>query len=477
VSKKTAPWKTPPQAIALIIAFMASAGHAADGTPDPGFGVGGVAYVSPDDVDAREIMPNAAIALPDGKLLFAGARNKLIEGSPPFEPQIRGMLVRLDADGSADATFGNTSIAGLFELPDLVTGTRMQSIESMARLDDGSIVAVGTGMVNGPQRGFIIKLDASGALDAAFGSGGIVLQPAFYPHVVRIDSQGRAVVAGEHFDNQAFVYTSTVIRLMADGTPDASFGSAGSVSIPWADATLSGYLGDLAVGAGDALIVGGAFEVYGSGLGSDFAMARLDADGDLDTAFAGTGWRVFHDPSETSNINRVDRLALAPNGSVAFAGYHAAGENVTGLILGRLAANGDSDASFGDLLSPGYFKPAVLPIAQSVNVTAMMAQADGKLLVSAAYYAAPDKEDFLVLRSTSGGQLDTGFASNGILDFDAAPDGVYSETSAMTLQPDGRIVLGGRSMRSTTSPVVDMAAMRLSNENPPPDLIFADAFE
>jgi uncharacterized delta-60 repeat protein len=472
---KSVPWKTLPCALAFVASLVAVPGRAADGAPDPSFGVSGIAYITPDDVDAREIMPNAVIALPDGKLLFGGARNKIIPGSPVFEPQIRGMLVRLNADGSADATFANTAVPGLFELPDLVPGTRMQSLESMARLDSGSIIGVGTGMVNSPQNGFIVKFDANGALDSAFGTAGAVLRPTFYPHAVRIDSHGRAVVVGERFNSQAFVYTSTVLRLMADGTPDATFGIAGEVSIPWSDATLSGYLSDLALTVDDRVIVGGAFEAYGSGLGSDFAIAKLDASGAFDTGFAGTGWRVFHDPSETSNINRADRLALLSDGHIAFAGYHAAGENITGLILGRLATDGTTDTTFGDLATPGYFKPAILPTAQSVNVTAMVAQGDDKLLVSIAAYVAPDKENFFAIRSTAAGQLDPGFAAAGILEADVAPGGVYSEISAMTLQPDGRIVLGGRSMRSSASPVVDMAATRLLNA--PADRIFADGFD
>ena len=50
-------------------------------------------------------------------------------------------------------------------------------------------------------------------------------------------------------------------------------------------------------------------------------------------------------------------------------------------------------------------------------------------------------------------------------------------TSAMTLQPDGRIVLAGRSMRSTESPIVEFAATRLLNASGPDDRIFGDGFD
>ena len=470
-------WNTLCRAAILAAATIALPCLAADGEVDPSFGVDGITYVTPDDIDAREIMPVVAIALPDGKLLFGGTRNKIVEGSPWFEPQIRGALVRLNADGSPDAGFGNTAIPGLFELPDLVAGTRMQGIESMARLDDGSLVAVGTGMVNAPAQGFIVKLGADGMLDASYGNGGIVLIPEFYPHAVAIDGQGGAVVGGERFDAQGFIYTSTVVRLDAGGTPDAGFGDAGEAAIDWGDAQQSGYVSDLKIDAGGRIVVGGGYEVYGSGLGSDFAVARLDAGGAFDTSFAGTGWTVFHDTTESSTSNRVNKLAVSADGRIAFAGYHTAGENITGLILGRLATDGSVDGGFGDPSTPGFLAPDVLPTAQSVNATGLLLQDDGKLLVSAGYFAFPDRQTFFALRTSADGQLDADFASGGILQADLAPEGSYSESSAMSLQPDGRIVLAGRSMRSSESPIVEFAATRLLNASGPADRIFGDGFD
>ncbi|HEU4665588.1 MAG TPA: hypothetical protein VFS55_16280 [Dokdonella sp.] len=447
---------------------------AADGDPDAGFGTGGVGYVTVDDVSAREITPHASIELPDGKLLFAGARNRIVPPSPWYEPQIRGMLLRLDADGSADASFGNTTVPGLVELPDLAAGQRMQGIESIARFADGSYVAVGTAMVNGPLAGYVVKLTASGDVDENFGSGGTVLLPMHYLHVVRLDSQQRIVVGGERFDSGTFVYTSTVVRLDASGAYDSTFGSGGTQSITWADAGASGYVHDLAVVAGDAIVVGGGFESNGAGLGTDYALARLDADGRFDTAFATVGWRVFRDETETSIVNAVERLAPLGDGRIAFAGYHNTGENITGLVLGRVLADGSTDTTFGDLANPGYFKPAILPSAESANVSGFVQQADGKLVASVAYYT-PEKEDFFAVRSTADGALDTEFASAGIYDADLAADGVYSEIGTLLLQGDGKLVTAGRAQRTMDSPLVDFAATRLLVGAL--DAVFADGFD
>jgi tetratricopeptide (TPR) repeat protein len=150
-SPMTLPRFALPGATALFAAMFSTACLAADGQPDPNFGFGGAAYITPDDVEARELRPYAALALPDGKILVAGERNKFIPSSP-FDPHMRAMIARLNADGSADDTFGNVpGIPGLFVLPDLVpdTGAGMQVIEAMQRLDDGSIIVAGTAQAFG----------------------------------------------------------------------------------------------------------------------------------------------------------------------------------------------------------------------------------------------------------------------------------------------------------------------------------------
>jgi len=118
--------------------------HSSDGDLDPGFGTAGISYIRADAAIARAMRPVAAMELPDGKLLFAGEREKVLDGAPWFEPEIRGMLLRLNADGTPDASFGNSGIPGLAVMPDLVSGYRVQGIDAVARLEDGSIVATGT---------------------------------------------------------------------------------------------------------------------------------------------------------------------------------------------------------------------------------------------------------------------------------------------------------------------------------------------
>lgn len=468
-----------PGATVLFASLFSVACLAADGQPDPGFGIDGTAYVTPDDVEARELRPYAALALPDGKILVAGERNKFIPSSP-FDPHMRAMLARLNADGSADDTFGNVpGIPGLLVLPDLVpdTGAGMQVIEAMQRLDDGSIVVAGTAQAFGPLRGFLVKLDAEGAFDANFGSGGITLVPSVYVHALAVDGDGRLVIAGEKSINT--ISHSFVGRFDANGQLDANFGSDGSggVVIDWDGiAQQGGYLGGLGIGADGSILVGGNYEIYGQGMGSDFAIAKLDASGNFDTTFNGTGWQVFHRPDESPGIviDGIERLLPTDEGGAVFAGHYQLdhGEDGTSieLVLGRVSADGAMDTTFGDA-GNGFQSIAAPAGTWTSYATGFLRQADGKLVASVSYTGAASS--FLAFRTDADGALDAGFGDGGVASVDMAPGGVFSDSSALALDGEGRVIVAG--MAERTSPLYELAVLRLGEAVQ--DKIFANGFD
>jgi len=464
-------------ALVLFASLFTINGRAADGLPDPTFGLAGAAYITPDDVEARELRPYAALALPDGKVLVAGERNKFIPSSP-FDPHMRAMLARFDADGTPDASFGNIpGIPGVLVLPDLVplTGAGMQVIEAMVRLDDGSIVVAGTAQAFGPLRGFLVKLDAEGTMDTAFGTDGIQLIPNVYVHALAVDSQGHFVIAGEKSINA--VAHSHVARFDATGAPDMTFGTDGGVVIDWDNAgdSRGGYLTSLGLTEGDGILVGGGYEVYGAGMGSDFAIARLDASGAFDTTFAGTGWRVFHRPDDSGQvIDSIDRLLPTAGGGAVFVGHYQIddGQGNTSIetVLGGIGADGAMDTAFGT--GGNGFQPiAIAPGAFTRYATGFVRQPDGNLVASISYVGP--ESSFLAFRFTPNGSLDASFGEAGIASVDMAPGGVFSDPSALALDGEGRVIVAG--MAERTSPLYELAVLRLTG--PSPDKIFANGFD
>ena len=439
-----------------------SACLAADGEPDPGFGSDGIAYLSIDGVEGHELRTGAVLALPDGKLLFGGSRNKLLDGNP--DPHMRGTLARMNADGSVDASFGSDPAnPGLVVLPDLVPGTGMQYVETVQRLADGSLLVAGSAEAFGPLTAFVLKLDAQGTPVTGFGSNGQVMLSNAYFHASALDGEQRLLLAGERYVSGRA--QGIVVRLTHDGQFDTGFGSDGDGIVRFAGPGKdnSSYFASLAIDADGGVLVGGACETQGGGWGSDFSLARLDADGRRDPAFAGSGWRLFRLPDDASIVNGIDRLLTTPDGKIVIAAHHEDAKTGVNVVLGRLNADGSTDPSFGGAARPGYQLVDVVPDAWNRYPSGLVRQADGKLLVSVTY-AIPGKSDFLAFRSTSEGALDPGFGNGGIVDFDLAPNGIYSDLTALTLQ-NGQPILAGSAKRAMFSPLVDIAVVRLGGRH------------
>lgn len=458
----------------LLGAFFATPCLAADGDPDPGFGTNGVAILPLDGIEGHELRTSAVIALPDGKLLFGGSRNLLINGNP--DPHMRATLARMDANGQPDAGFGSDPAnPGLVVLPE-VAGTGIQQVEAMQRLDDGSILLAGSASAFGPLTGFVMKVDADGRLVGGFGSDGIVTIASTYLHALAVDGEGRILVAGER--SSGILSRGFVARLDAGGRFDGSFGPAadGTFLFEPLEAEESGYLGALAVDSDDRVLVAGAYESWGSGMGMDFSIARLDAQGTPDGGFADGGWRIFHMPGDDSTFNGINRLLLLPDGRIQLAAYRMDAASGVGLVLARLDADGATDTTFGAAATPGFQRIDVVPEAWNRYPSALLRQDDGKLLVGVTY-AIPARQHFLALRTTAEGALDDSFGEAGLVDLDLAPDGIYSDLTAMTLQ-GGKPILAGAAKRSIGTQLVDLAVVRLqAGGAEPEDSIFRDGFE
>ncbi len=125
----------------------------------------------------------------------------------------------------------------------------------------------------------------AGALDPTFGDGGIVTTDIGYSGddnafdvATLSQGDGKLLVAGETDRGM------TVVRYNADGTLDGTFGDAGIGAV---DVGTSGELTrGLALQADGKIVVAGT--CFDS-TGRDFAVARLNADGTVDTGFGGAG--------------------------------------------------------------------------------------------------------------------------------------------------------------------------------------------
>jgi uncharacterized delta-60 repeat protein len=151
----------------------------------------------------------------------------------------------------------------------------------------------------------------------------------------------------------------------------------------------------------------------------------------------------------------VSSIAVLPDGHVLAGGYR--GSNLVGssdYAVARFNPNGSLDGTFG---SNGK---VMIDIRSSLDGTgAMIAQADGKLLVAGSS-TLPTKpswpQDLSAVRLNADGSLDPSFGAGGKVVLGLATP---SRANAVALDGTGRIVLGGTTGSSNT----DFGVFRLTS--------------
>lgn len=379
---------------------------------DASFGNGGVATAGP----GGEIK---AIALQsDGRIVAA----------------IGNALARYNADGSLDTSFGaNGSVASV-----LGADGNNQIFDVLVQ-PDGRIVAVGKARTVGASSlgddFAAARLNADGSRDAGF-NGGQALQvdwiggPDRATHVL-LQPDGRIVLAG--FATTTLTSTTddtgfAVARLNADGALDSGFGSGGRAAAEIGSIDF-GYAAAL---QSDGKIVVAGRVSYSRGDESDVGVVRFNADGTLDNGFGSNGTRTF---DLSANWDEATAIAVQPDGKLVLAvAYSDVGNFAFGLL--RLTTTGERDAAFG---SDGFVIRHIGSGNDSPN--AIVLQADGRIVLAGHAVNTATSFDVALARFGPNGVPDTSFGNNGAQVFDLfnSADGVND----LLLQPDGRLVAAG----------------------------------
>ena len=334
--------------------------------------------------------------------------------------------------------------------------TDADQIIASALQADGKIVVVGASKHGGPAplRGIdfaLARYNPNGSLDTTFGTGGKVTTD-FYGSAgderataVAIQPDGKIVVAGTvNSDTQnTNNYDFALARYNTDGSLDTSFGTGGKLTTNILDGQVRLDAAVSVVLQPDGkIVVGGSTSPSDTGV--DFALVRYNPNGSLDASF-GTGGKV------TTNFNGnpavLSALVIQPDGKLVAAGTMFVGSinsSITAdFALARYNPNGSLDTGFdgdGKVISD-FFSSANNPRDDVIG--GMTLQPDGKIVVAGVSEKTPDQTaaDFAVARYNPNGSLDATFGTNGITTTDFSF--VINMASSVVLQPDGKIVVGG----------------------------------
>jgi uncharacterized delta-60 repeat protein len=224
-----------------------------------------------------------------------------------------------------------------------------------------------------------------------------------------------------------------VVRLERDGDLDPSFGDGGLVttSLPGVSSEVA-YA--VAVQSGGEIVVAGA--ATSTATGRDFALVRYTEDGELDETFGDGGVVVT---SFTNDSDTAYALVLQDDGKIVVGGSANLGTSATGVdfALARYNQDGSLDESFG---TGGKLTTSLVANGGGDTIYALaLAEVEGETRI----VAAGGEGDFLLARYRADGALDTSFGDAGKV------VGLFGSSigaaRAVQHDADGRVLVAGHS--------------------------------
>ena len=312
-----------------------------------------------------------------------------------------------------------------------------------------------------------------GDIDPSFGSGGVALggstgAPSDSATKPIVQADGKILYCSQLQSDGGTGLDFFIARFDRDGTLDTTFDFDGRLTIDFdggADACHA-----LAVQADGKIVAIGWTHGQSAGASDDFAVARVNADGSLDTTFgAGTGKATIAFDLGGDNTDQANAIALQPDGKMVIAGEALVGGLDYDFAVVRLLQDGTRDTTFN--LSGRVTIPFDLPAATNkIDVAyAVVLDRAGRIVVGGSAQASSNGGDFAVARLLSNGALDDNFNADGraTLAFDVG--WTFDDGSRQTIvDRDGRIVMVGYADASTgTSPSYDIAVARLLPDGSP----------
>jgi uncharacterized delta-60 repeat protein len=380
------------------------------GSVDTSFGGGPVTTA----INAGEDYARAIAVQPDGKIVVAGSSITTQQGTD-------FAVARYNRDGTLDPDFN----AGGKVTTAISSGT--DEANAVAIQSDGKILVAGsTNEGTSVQRFVVVRYNSNGSLDTTFGTAGKAVTSfgsgpdRAYAMVLQPD--GKIVVGGE-----ATVAASgldfALVRYNTDGSLDTTFGTGGKMTTQ-----VQGSTGRDAIYALALQTVSGESRIVAAGGEGDFRLARFTANGAVDTSF-GTNGKVLG--VFGGSIGAAYALALTAEGRIVVAGYTS-----NDFALARLDQTGVMDSSFG---TAGKVVTRLNTSNTDIATSVALQSDGRIVAAGWVNAGATSAADFAVLRFSPTGVLDTSFGTGGTVITPVAAPGKSDKANALALQPDDRV--------------------------------------
>lgn len=328
-------------------------------------------------------------------------------------------------------------------------GTNGTVITSLGELDRGHRIAVqsdGKLLVtafhqNTPGMLALLRYNLDGSLDESFNSDGIVTLPftvtaqstSTENHCITLQDDGKILVSGDSQGNTTIDFT--VFRFNNNGSLDTDFDTDGKVQINFGPFNSSSAT-SMQLQTDGKIVLGGYTTLSGA---TDFAVARLNTDGSLDTDFDTDGKAVI---PVGEFVDRAYAMAIQDDGNIVLAGS-ALGNLITDFALIRINSDGSLDLDFG------IDGKVITPFDTHGNqLNAIRIHSDGKIVATGNSYGTLNggySYNFSLLQYLPDGNLDADFGADGKVLTNVGSSNDNDFSNALLIQPDGRIIVGGTS--------------------------------
>lgn len=371
----------------------------------------------------------------DGKIL--------VSATSFLDNQGQSILIRRNADGSVDRTFGKAGMVTT-ELP----GFYIQP-NGMALQEDGKTVIAGrviplkeknkwTGRTSDDL--WVIRHNPDGQLDKGFNHTGWVKTDIDgdidVAYGLALQRDRKIVVIGN--TSKWIGYHFATIRYNEDGSLDRGFGKRGK-AITRVGSAREDSARAVAIQADGKIIVAGGADDYPR-YGRVMALVRYKPDGGLDPRFGFKGKVLKHfEKGGERDSSIANAVTIQPDGKI-IAGinvYSHGSHWIEGRLI-RLNTDGGFDGTFGNggsvtVNRHGYSLEAVGAVAL---------HSDGKILfVGSAYNREKANYAIIVGRNNADGSPDTSFGNKGITEVLMGKS--FAAGRKIALQSDGKIVVAG----------------------------------
>ncbi|WP_018615899.1 Ig-like domain-containing protein [Segetibacter koreensis] len=368
--------------------------------------------------------------------------------------------------GKLDSSFGTDGIVKTdlgYKVP---TGTNITRV--LLQLDNSAYVIFQT-----YSQTFITKTLPNGTIDPSYGKNGFSDPLYFSPGSAILQPDGKMLLVGSVNDDFA------VSRINIDGSRDNTFSNDGlqtttfDFDLPYDVAAKVAVQED-----GKIVVLGFAYQ--------NFALARYNTDGNLDTTFSNDGKLV------TDMTGDGGAITIQNDGEIVIAGGLTEISNTPDFMVARFNNDGSMDSTFsedgkqttdfnswlesavlvtiqrdGKILVIGtvshHFALARYDVHGNPDYTfgrggkiittfrgfenndpsSVILQNDGKIIVAGFAEKEVGLSDFAIARYKTNGILDSSFSNDGLQTTDF--DSLDNTSNSIAIQANGKIVLAGAS--------------------------------